>query len=409
MIDVPVTRGRTASTKSRQAAQRSQAICLAAAVGSLFALLGCVPGPGEPPGTSGRVVWAVPGGGWMSQAIVNGASVFFASRTHEVLGIDRESGAVRWTQNTGIGGGLTGGWGLVQTADVVVLTDRSLHAFSRATGAKRWVFQPEDGDAPGLTTIAADSATVYAPSLNNRAYAVDGLSGVLRWSIQLPGDSLHGSFHPTVKDGVVFFGTKRFGIPTSGSFVALDAATGTIRWIYNFTPGYPGALYGCLGEAVFHDDNVIVDAEDGRIYAFNRQTGAVQWIAPRVHSIPTDPGGGGYGDNRTLVVAGDILVAGSNSGVLVGIDARTGTERWRHGGRYITPQGTPFATDGPTVYITDSGGELYAIEANTGVIRWSLGRASSAGGDALFASPPVVAGDRLYVGGRSAYYALRRN
>ena len=265
------------------------------ACGVLVALLatgGCASdlGPGRPPRS--HVIWELPIRSWTVTPALSGETVYFASRAHDVIAVDRATGRERWRSTTGVPGDYPIGANLVVAGDVVVMPDILLFAFDTATGTPRWTFRPANRDQPGLSGIATDGETIYTPSIDNHAYAVDARTGRQKWDTTLPGDSTSGSFNPAVRDGLVFIGVKRFRNPTTGAFVALDAATGAIRWTHEFQPGYPGALTGCLGRSAFDGPNVIVAAEDGQIYAFDRQTGAVRWTAPRVHPIPSeDPGG----------------------------------------------------------------------------------------------------------------------
>jgi outer membrane protein assembly factor BamB len=374
--------------------------------GAFVLQLACATDP-SPPGGVPRVAWRTAGRGWNVTPATDGERVFFGSRDHEVVALDRATGAQRWRSRTPVATEYTEGFNIVIAGDIVAIADVQVYAFNRRTGDAAWSFGGADGDQPGLTSIASDDATIYTPSFLNRVYAIDAVTGTQRWMTQLPGDAMSGSFRPTIRDGAVFAGIKRFGNPTSGGLAALDAATGAVRWVKEFEPDYPGALYGCLGYSVFYGSTVIVASEDGRIYALDLATGAVKWIAPRVHATPPATGGM-YADTRPLVVVGDVIVAASLSGVLVGIDAATGAERWRHGTGFVFPLGNVLGSNDGDAIVVQSGGDIVIVDAATGVERW---RGDPAGyptgattGDA--ASSVIGAGDRLFVAGFTAFYAL---
>lgn len=365
-------------------------------------LAGCGSTPSAP--GSQRVLWRVEGRGWHVTPSVDATNVYFGSIDHELLAVDQASGAVRWRRNTGAEGPYTLGYSTLVVGNLIVIGDADVYAFDRRTGAPRWMFRPPELDYTGRGQLAVSGGIIYTGSNLNRVFAIDAATGSERWRVQLPGDDRSSAFHPTTHDGMVFAGIKRFGIPTTGALAALDAETGAIRWVREFDAGYPGAIYGCLGGAVFHGANVIVAVEDGRIHALDRVTGATRWIAPRVHPIPPEPGGG-YGDKRPLVVVGDIVVAGSDRGILVGLDAATGLERWRW--RQAGSTVAPITDDGQSAFVRIGGGELIALDAGTGVVRWREG-AGGMGRGGTFASSPIAVGDRLYAAGFDGYYALRR-
>src|SRR5947207_12318938 len=76
------------------------------------------------------VVWRAAGEGH-GQPVVDGGSVYFLSRHHEVIALDASVGTERWRQNTGEPGTATDGSTLVVAGDTVVAGDYNLVAFDR--------------------------------------------------------------------------------------------------------------------------------------------------------------------------------------------------------------------------------------------------------------------------------------
>jgi len=111
-------------------------------------------------------------------------------------------------------------------------------------------------------------------------------------------------------------------------------------------------------------------------------------------------------ESRPLTVAGSVVVAGSITGLLVGLDAATGRQLWRNqptGGSVLE---TPVADlDGATVFFTFAGGQVTAISAASGTVRWNVMADFAFGVDLL---PPAVDAERLYLSAPRGYYALRK-
>jgi outer membrane protein assembly factor BamB len=115
-----------------------------------------------------------------------------------------------------------------------------------------------------------------------------------------------------------------------------------------------------------------------------------------------------FADTRPLVIVDRTVVAGSLSGVLVGIDAATGAELWRTPPGFVYPKGNVLGSHDGHAIIVQSGGDIAFVNARTGVEVW---RDDPAGfpdgartGDA--ASTTVDGGDRVFVAGYKAFYAL---
>jgi quinohemoprotein ethanol dehydrogenase len=136
---------------------------------------------------------------------------------------------------------------------------------------------------------------------------------------------------PVVIDGVLY---------TSGNFgvvYALDAATGTERWVYD--PGVDGQAgrYACCdavnrGVAVWKD-RVYVASLDGYLHAIDSSTGKRVW---KVDTLPARGPKTPYTITGAPVVAGNLVVIGAGGGDFRGVrgyvaafDIRTGILQWR--------------------------------------------------------------------------------
>jgi outer membrane protein assembly factor BamB len=100
------------------------------------------------------------------------------------------------------------------------------------------------------------------------------------------------------------------------------------------------------------------------------------------------------------------VVVGSSTGTIVGLDAATGTERWRVTPvRDVSADLSPAATDDSTAY-TNFAADLVAFNVRNGAVLWQSGLLPGVGGE--YWPKPAIDGDRLYVGGVHGFYALRR-
>jgi len=327
---------------------------------------------------------------------VDSATVFFGGLNNEIVAADKRTGRLLWRQSTGGSDFFSLGRNVVLAGDVAVVGDGDIRAFNRATGAPRWAF-PGSEDNPGTAYLATDGLTVYAMSQLGIVYAVNALTGAQQWLTDLSGEGSFQTSGPIVSAGIVFINLIGFDGP--GIVVALEAASGRLLWRRDLDDA-PGFSFRTPGRPAVFASSVIVPIAGGRIHALDRTTGSTLWIAPVADMAV------GRMDSRPLTVAGSVVVAGSFTGVIIGLDAATGRQLWRNqatGGSVID---TPVADlDGATVFFTFLGGQIIAISAASGSVRWNVMAGFAFGVDLL---PPAVDAERLYLSAPSGYYALRK-
>ncbi|HMD22103.1 MAG TPA: PQQ-binding-like beta-propeller repeat protein [Alloacidobacterium sp.] len=157
---------------------------------------------------------------------------------------------------------------------------------------------------------------------------------------------------------------------------------------------------------------VYVGSNDGSLYAIDQQSGTQKWKFPTAARIPSSP-----------AVADSLVYFSSYDGNFYAVDTTTGKQRWkfRNAGerRYAAthlhgsvPEGEtmpdPFdvylsspAIWNGAVYIGSGDGNIYALDAATGALKWKFKT-----GDVVHASPAIVDG-KLYIGSWDSYfYAL---
>jgi outer membrane protein assembly factor BamB len=150
-------------------------------------------------------------------------------------------------------------------------------------------------------------------------------------------------------------------------------------------------------------DAVYVASTDGSLYAVNRADGTQRWKVDTRGPIASSP-----------AVANGLVYIVSGDGNFYAVDAATGKERWKFatkGERRFTAPGIhgaiprtermpdPFdvflsspAVAGGVVYFGSGDQHVYALDANTGAVRWQF-----ATGDVVHASPAVSDGV-VYIG-----------
>lgn len=361
----------------------------------------------QPLPDSTHTVWSVRGEA-RGTPVHDDDTVYFLTRTREVLALDRATGGERWRNSTGVTsvdaifGDTTAGTALAIVGDVLVAGDWDVVGFDRRRGQRLWTYTSPTGDGPGLFLGPAVDSVVYAGSARGRTIAIDAATGRPRWlTTVVEGEAT--VFEPAVQGDAVLVGFSLHEGATTGGVARLDAASGRVLWTTWFPrTGDAHQHLDRTGGPVVVDDVVYVAVRDGNIYAFDLRSGAIRWSLPRL----TGPFGGFITetdtDYRGLVRVGRLLVAGSATGTVVAYDLDTRQERWRYTGGEWGSTAFVIGADDTRVFVPFFGGFVVTLDAATGAPIWRFG-------DYRLGCmwPPDSAGEIVYLaGGYGGYYAV---
>lgn len=219
--------------------------------------------------------------------------------------------------------------------------------------------------------------------LGEGVLALDAGSGARLWEAR-PFETFTPRFS-VAHSGTVFVGTA--------AAVALDAATGTVRW-RSPVPNPTGLGYArpdADGTAFYTLSN------DGHAYAFEHDTGAVRW------RVDLADGWWGVVSRGATVAGGVVYVALErryppngflSQGVVVALDAQSGTELWRHvngdGSASVGIADRVTPAESSLLYADFRGQAFVAVDRATGLERWRVRTQDGYAGP--FQSPVVVDG-----------------
>jgi outer membrane protein assembly factor BamB len=192
---------------------------------------------------------------------------------------------------------------------------------------------------------------------SGRMFAVRARTGRTVWSVH--AGVMESS--PLVVGRTVYVGSW------DGRLYAFDANSGRSRWTFK-TGGK------VKGGAAYAGGTVYVGSYDGRIYALAASTGKLRWVA--------DVGAPVY---ATPAVAKEAVIVGTLGGTVYALDASTGHTNWiRPTGSYV--YSSPAIWHG-TAYVGSYDRHLYALDVSSGAVRWSFDAGAPVSG-----TPTVVNG-----------------
>jgi outer membrane protein assembly factor BamB len=243
-------------------------------------------------------------------------------------------------------------------------------AFKKAFASKRWSFA-----APPLVLGTAVFAEVKVRSQIVTSYAVafDALRGTMKWSVPLVSNGTELTmfgFDAREPLSTMITGSEDektvFVSTCMGAVCALDAATGAIKWITEYSQiplqaarGFytqPRTLTWANCPPIVVGNILLVAPLDSRyVYAFDTLTGKVKWRA----------GFNDYESNLKYVVGvfGENVILAGNQ--VVAVDLQSGKLRWKaFEGPILSVLGRP-AIGGSFIYLPTQD-RILVIDARTG-------------------------------------------
>ncbi len=244
-------------------------------------------------------------------------------------------------------------------------------AFAAGFGKVRW--RTRLGPTESSPLVA--NGLVYVGDWRGRVYALDEITGRVRWTFQGEG---------RVKGAISLSGNRLYAATYKGYLYALDPTTGKLIWRTKSQDrlGGRGQFYSTPALAY---GRVYIGSTDGKLYSFGATTGKLIWS----HGT----GGFVYASPATWRRK---VYAGSYSGRFVALDAATGDTVWsfRANGQI---SGSPTVIDG-VVYFATLEERTYALDARNGKVLWTYD-------DGKY-TPVVADRERLYLVGLARVYGM---
>jgi len=277
--------------------------------------------------------------------------------------------------------------GRVYTMDV----DATVQALDAASGQTIWRVSvaPKDEDDGTLGGgLAVANGKLFVTTGFAQVISLDIATGKVVWRRTLNGPIRAA---PTVFRGRVF------AVTIANELHALNDADGKTLWTHIGITETAGLLGGAAPAAA---GSVVVSSfSSGEVFTLRIENGRVIWSDSLTAIRRSSPLSTlAHIRGRPVIDRGHVIVT-ANSGRTVAINLRTGARVWE---KQIGAGNGPWVA-GEFIYVLSAFGELICLSRRTGGVRWvtQLQRYEDEEDqeDPVFWTGPVLAGDRLLIGG----------
>jgi ABC-type dipeptide/oligopeptide/nickel transport system permease component/outer membrane protein assembly factor BamB len=207
--------------------------------------------------------------------------------------------------------------------------------------------------SPVLTGIAVVNGTVYLGTLDGTVAAIGLAGGRTNWTAQA-GGLLSGT--------VAVSGGRVFAATAAGGLVAFSAGSGARLW--NISTGRP--LSPGVGPAVY-GNRVVLAANATAVASYATQNGTLEWLWDGTGLAPRDR------IEAEPTLSGTTVFVQTHEGNLYAINATTGILRWNESNPQFVagyPVYSAAAATPSVLYVYDATQQLKAISIATGRVLW---------------------------------------
>ena len=249
----------------------------------------------------------------------------------------------------------------VTDASTVYVIDaaQTVRAFDLNTGAKAWVKELSSGQRRDKTGngagIALENGTLVVASGFGFITALDAANGAELWRTDMT-TPMTGS--PTIKDGAVYVTSN------NNEIFAIELSSGSILWSDQAIAETARVLGSPSPAAV--EDLVVAPFSSGEVIAYLASNGRRLWTDALSRAGRFTPISAINDVSSRPVLSGGVVFAASQSGLLTGIDGRSGNRIW------VLPVGSVQAPAvvGDYLFVASTDAKVVAVQARTGQVFW---------------------------------------
>jgi outer membrane protein assembly factor BamB len=287
-----------------------------------------------------------------------------------------------------------------ESAVFVLDAEQTVHAFDINSGRKLWSQTVRSGSRRDRVVngggLAFGDGRVFVASGFGQVRAIDAQTGDEIWTRDFPNPVV-GS--PTLREG------RLFVVTNNNEIYALSQADGATEWTDQGLSESARVMSSPSAAAI--EDIVVVPFSSGEVITYLAANGRRLWTDSLTRTGRFTPISAINDIASRPVLAGGLVFAASQSGVLTAIDGRSGNRVW------VQPFATinPPALAGQFLFSVGLDGQAIALQADTGNVIWTrelpgFRNPEKKKDKITYAGPIVGSGRLLLVSSRGVLLAL---
>jgi eukaryotic-like serine/threonine-protein kinase len=334
--------------------------------------------------STGRLIWTfqTQGKEVPAPALIANNTAYFGSTDGNLYAVNATTGKQKWQFSTGqaiLGSPILANGVLYFGSD-----DGNLYAVNPSSGAKMWSrYAGTGGEAVSVGTPAVVNGVVYATSTNNSTHsyvlAVKAKTGAQIWR-QMANSELLSS--PQVSGNKVYVAATAITKPGQSStreshLEVFNAADGSHAVQLAHTQ-FATASTQSISPPTLANGSIYTGSLNGSVSATGANGNAL-WQRSLGGEVDASP----QLANGSLFVGVNVGTIKGNS--IVALNAANGAVRWQ---RFIDNYGGGnIVVSNTTVFFGTVDGHVYALDANTGAVRWTVQDSASFSNQPLSVGP----------------------
>ena len=165
---------------------------------------------------------------------------------------------------------------------------------------------------------------------------------------------------------ILFLASKKnnlFVADTNANYYLLNKDNGNLIWKKKHSSSFNSQIK-------IKDQNIFVVDMENTLRCFSIKSGEILWSTPTELTVVSSQ------KKQSLVIVNNLIIFSNSVGDLTAVDSDNGEIVWQTptqvlgGSQHITLRNSDIVSDGDLIFISNNNNEFFAIDINTGIIKW---------------------------------------